>query len=226
MSDKKKDMDVERLCCMSDCLCKWVEKEIDCGMAGADIEKLGEVVDMIKDFAEAKYYCAQAEEKEIKKKYYCVLTEKMLEEPREEDMEMQYADGPWGYDNYRYQSSGKFAPKGHGTRYGYSRGQKGNTNGTTMDRGGNGDRSYPMGYPESRIPMNYNDPMSPYYGMEYVNGPWGHHESDYQGDMSMTPEEKMHHTMDNMKEMWKNADPNLKKEMKSDMTKLLNDVPV
>lgn len=62
------------------------------GIENVNTEELGEVVDMIKDLAEACYYCS--------------VTDAMDEYE------------PMGYDRWRY-ASGRFAPKGRGT-YGYT----------------------------------------------------------------------------------------------------------
>lgn len=64
-----------------------------------EVEVLGEVVDMIKDLAEAEEACMEA-------CYYETVTEAMTEDER------------MGYDRWRY-ASGRFAPKGRGT-YGYT----------------------------------------------------------------------------------------------------------
>lgn len=64
------------------------------------IEQMGEVVDMIKDLAEA-------EEKCVKACYYHTIINAMHDE----------SDDRYGYDHWRY-SSGRFAPKGKG-KYGY-----------------------------------------------------------------------------------------------------------
>lgn len=65
-----------------------------------EVEILGEVVDMIKDLAEAEEACMEA-------CYYETVTEAMTE-----------GEGRMGYDRWRY-ASGQFAPKGRGT-YGYT----------------------------------------------------------------------------------------------------------
>lgn len=61
------------------------------GIDNVNAEELGEVVDMIKDLAEACYYCS--------------IVDAMESES-------------YGYDRWRY-ASGRFAPKGRGT-YGYT----------------------------------------------------------------------------------------------------------
>lgn len=76
-----------------------VEAELSGGIENVNTEELGEVIDMIKDIAEAEESCMEA-------CYYEVVTEAMSD-----------YEGSQGYDRWRY-SSGRFAPKGRGT-YGY-----------------------------------------------------------------------------------------------------------
>lgn len=210
MYKEKREEHIERICCCKEKLLEWIGAEMSCGPEGACLDALGKLTDMVKDLAEAEAECAEACEKEAKEAYYWSIVEAMHSGERA------------GYDKYRYMSTGQYAPKGHGTRSGYS--TKGNPRGL-----GEPDHLPPhigrMGYPlpDDMIPPVYNDPYNPIYGQEDVGGPWYYHEGE---DRHMTQEEKVRSTMDNMKEMWHNADPALKKEMKSDMSNLINDIPV
>lgn len=78
-----------------------VESELAEGIQNVDTAEMGEVIDMIKDLAEAEKDCMKAA-------YYENVTEAMGEYEENERA---------GYDRWRY-SSGRFAPKGRGT-YGY-----------------------------------------------------------------------------------------------------------
>jgi len=76
-------------------------------------EEMGEVVDMVKDLAEAEYYARIAKameeadkEDEEEAKY---IMKKMKEEYGDEEGERRF------YDDYRYKGSGRFAPKGRGS---------------------------------------------------------------------------------------------------------------
>ena len=91
--------------------CEEASKSVEC----INTCELGAVVDMIKDLAEAEYYAyiakemkEVAEEEEAEEKYML----KSLKDEYGED------DGKRYYDMWRYKS-GKFAPKGRGTRRGY-----------------------------------------------------------------------------------------------------------
>lgn len=78
---------------------------------------IGEVVDMIKDLAEAEYYSkitkAMEEVKEEEEEEEKYMLRKMKDEYGEED-------GQRYYNEYRY-ANGRYAPKGRGSRRGYTR---------------------------------------------------------------------------------------------------------
>lgn len=100
-------MDVKRMYCMIEKLAECAEKQFDAGIENIDTSEMGQVVDMMKDLAEAMYYRE--------------LTKAMQEFDAEDVMEMldRYGDGRKFYDHYRY-ADGRFAQKGRGTyRRGY-----------------------------------------------------------------------------------------------------------
>lgn len=83
-------------------LIDWIKVESAKGFESPEeVEIMGEVVDMIKDLASAEKDCMEA-------CYYETVTEAMSEGEERK-----------GYDNWRY-ASGRFAPKGRGTRTGYT----------------------------------------------------------------------------------------------------------
>lgn len=90
-------MDVSRMHDMIEKLSECAKAELDKETEHIDADEMGKVTDMLKDLAEAMYYR--------------VLTEEM-----EEDGGRRF------YDDYRYKTTGRFAPKGKGTyvgRHGY-----------------------------------------------------------------------------------------------------------
>lgn len=76
-----------------------VKAQMAQGVECVDTEEMGEVVDMIKDLAQAEKSCMEAA-------YYELVCEAMQ------------GDDSYGYDRWRY-SSGRFAPKGRGSIRGY-----------------------------------------------------------------------------------------------------------
>ena len=100
-------MDIKSMHEMIEKLSEAAECEFSKGIANVDTCELDKVVDMMKDLSEAMYYRT--------------LTKAMQESDTEEIMEMfdKYGDdGKRYYDMWRYKS-GRFAPKGRGTRRGY-----------------------------------------------------------------------------------------------------------
>lgn len=101
-------MDIKRMHDMIEKLSECAKCEFDSGIENVNTCEMGEVIDMMKDLAEAMYYRT--------------LTKAMENAESEEVLEMfdRYNDDRRYYDHYRY-SDGRFAPKGRGT---YRRGYK------------------------------------------------------------------------------------------------------
>lgn len=144
--------------------------------------------------------------------------------------------GVMGYDNWKY-ASGRYAPKGHGHYVGHS--------GYTPDGmpiiGGEMDDYFdrmelydptrvsmmPMGYNSSN-PMQQH-PMSQ-YGTHYDNYLMSKkHYTETKDDRDKS--EMSHHAKEHMrgieytlKDMWQNADPSLRKELKTQMETLVSEM--
>lgn len=100
-----------------------IERLTDCTKSAIENDEvcvgkypISDVVDMIKDLNEASYYASivkameeAKKEDEEEEKY---MMKRFKEEYGEEDGEKRF------YDDWRYKSSGRFAPKGRGTRVG------------------------------------------------------------------------------------------------------------
>lgn len=110
-------MHIKRIHEMEEKLTEIALCEINKGIECVNTVEMGAVIDMIKDLA-----CAEKEAREAKE---------MEEEEEEEKKENEYflkmlkeehgmseEDGKRFYDAWRYKSSGRFAPRGKGTRYG------------------------------------------------------------------------------------------------------------
>ena len=109
-------MHIERIHKMQECLTEKAVNEFEKGIENVDTSEMGEVVDMIKDLAEAEYHSIISK-----------AMKKADEEEEEHDKELlkalkaEYGEegGRRYYDAYRY-ADGRFAPKGRGTyRRGY-----------------------------------------------------------------------------------------------------------
>lgn len=189
------------------------------GLKGVDTCEAGQIVDMIKDLAQTEKDCAEA-------CYYREVIGAMREHGFEGEFEIE-AEGRMGYDNRRY-ANGQYAPKGHGHYspvHGYTPSRMGYpTNQTGRDKTVNTSR---MGYP-----------MIPDYMMDDTHG---NHFDDYKMAKrhyteSKDPNEKMKmdhfakaHTdevVDSFKEMWDDASPETKKDMKGKLSKLVAEMQV
>lgn len=168
---------------------------------------LGEIVDMIKDLADAEKNCMEA-------CYYETVVDAMHEavEP------MGYSGssfnrvtkmgGSYGYDNRRY-SDGLFAPKGRGRRMGYMPGTQ-----TMID----GDGYMVDAMHDNRHGRAYN---------EYQDAKRHYHETkspEWHDKMKHKSEEHMHDTMDSLREMWHDADEDTKHKLKDSMSKLMQEM--
>ena len=97
---------------LSECACS----ELSSGIENVNTCEMGQVIDMIKDLADAEYHARiskameEAEEDEKEEEKYLL---KMFKDQYGEEDARRY------YDEYRYKS-GRFAPKGHGMRRGYN----------------------------------------------------------------------------------------------------------
>ena len=109
-------MHIERMHKMQECLTEKAVSEFEKGIENVDTSEMGEVVDMIKDLAEAEYHSiiskAMKKADEEEEEYDKELLRSLKAEYGEES-------GRRYYDQYRY-ANDRFAPKGKGTyRRGY-----------------------------------------------------------------------------------------------------------
>ena len=108
-------MHIERIHKMVECLTEKTLSELDKGVENVNTEEMGEAVDMIKDLCEAEYKAvivksmkkADEEEEEYNKELLRALKDEYGEE-----------GGRRYYDEYRYKTTGRYAPKGKGTYVG------------------------------------------------------------------------------------------------------------
>lgn len=119
-----------------------VKHEFEKGIECVNVEEMGEVIDMLKDIYEAKeklvkgcYYkqimtAMEKSEKEDERedKYFLEMLKKEYKDDYEK-MREEYGEGEETdrrfYDNYRYKSSGRFAPRGRGSYMPRSSGRRG-----------------------------------------------------------------------------------------------------
>lgn len=112
-------MDTKHIHCMLEDMAEYGKEMISCatGSGNVNLHDAMQIVDMVKDLADAEYHALIAremrkehEEEEEEEKYIL----RMLKE----EHGMSEEDSRRFYDAWRYKS-GRFAPKGRGTRRGY-----------------------------------------------------------------------------------------------------------
>lgn len=108
-------MHIERIHKMIECLTEKALSVLDSGAENINTAEFGEVVDMIKDLNEAEYRAvivkSMKEADEEQKEYDKELLRELKAEYGEEG-------GRRFYDEYRYKTTGRYAPKGKGTYVG------------------------------------------------------------------------------------------------------------
>ena len=233
LEDMKKSGSYEEIGAIKKDLIKIFDSEIHRkGVDDLDTKDCGEVVDMIKDLAEAEKACMEA-------CYYETII-KAMEKADEEGED----DGRMGY-NSRHYASGRFAPKGRGTRMGYMpetmRYPYFNDDNMIYE----GDmRSRRFGYQpsgagnrsQSGSRMGYDDmdwepdddPMQSREYNDYKRAKRHYTESKNVMDKQAMDEHAMKHmnqAMESFREIWKDADPAMRKRMKADLTALVGEMP-
>lgn len=235
LEDMKKSGSYDEICELKKDLVKIFASELHTkGVNDLDTKDCAEVADMIKDLAEAEKACMEA-------CYYETIV-KAMERADEEDDD----DGRMGY-NSRHYANGRFAPKGRGTRMGYIPNMMmqypyiyGYINDPDFEdkmaerygyqTSGAGNRSQSgsrMGYDDWDWDLDDDPKQSREYN-EYKRAKRHYTESKSPADKQQMDEHAMKHmnqAIDSFREMWKDADPTMRKRMKADLTALVGEMP-
>ena len=192
-------MHIERMHKMQECLTEKAVNELEKGVENVDTSEMGQVVDMIKDLAEAEYHSiiskAMKKADEEEEEYDKELLRSLKAEYGEES-------GRRYYDQYRY-ANGRFAPKGKGT-----------------DRRGYEEPPYMHMYPEAEHMRD----MDRDYGKMYYTEPMS--ESNYdRAKRNYTETKEMHknNTPEDKEHKMKSLD-SYTKELASDITGMVADM--
>lgn len=202
---EKTEAELQSIRMMKERLIEMCNAEVNKGCEAIDSKELGEAIDMIKDLAEADKACWSA-------LYYKKVVEAM-EKSEEEEETMQKVGYRMGMT-----SSG----------IGYSQG----SNSSNGNQGYNPNRSMTM-EDESQMPyiMAYTDGMMGYtpsgMGNRSQSGSRMGYWDDRMGyEEQMTPHERLNRTIENMRKIWSDADPEMKKKMKADLQNLINELKI
>lgn len=240
------------ICSMMEKLTEWSKCELDKGRDCVDTKEMGEAIDMIKDLAEAEEKCVKAayyktivkamkeEEEEMGRMGY--------DNWRTSSGRFAnkgtgvYRPGQSGRRGYPMPAEGdwrpEFGPWGdemHTKMMGYDGGSSGGRGGSQSgNRGGNSDGTGSSGMDGRR--MGYTDPdyerimHDERHGRPYREWQLSRRhytETKSEGDkkeMSQHAKEHMSDMVMSVKEMWSDADPELKTKMKADLTALMNEM--
>lgn len=207
--------------CMKEKLVRGLDYDMMCkGTDNMNVAVTGQIVDMIKDLAQAEKDCMEA-------CYYKTVVGAMDDYGFENEHEIEEY-GRMGYDTRRY-SSGRYAPKGAG-HYSPVHGRSGFTMPPATHIPPymmNGDYSHEhrMGYPNGGGEnYGYGRPMNDYKSAKRY----------YTETKDPKEKEKMDHhakehvmeTIGTFKEIWEDATPDLKRDMKGHLSKLVAEMQV
>ena len=221
---------IEKLCNIEEWLVNYIDREFgsqQCFEKSGELAVSGELIDMIKDIAEAKEKC-------VKAKYYETVTKAMEEYDEEEPEERQ------GYNNRRY-ANGRYAPTGRGEVRGYPMmphptplpvmGYP-NTPGGGSNNGNMSSSNNMTGTPSGRSGydpgMIYEFPPQSERGQHYDN--WREAKRYYTETRSEEHKKRMrehandyvNNTVAALLEIWNSADPDQKQYIKNNMTPLIS----
>lgn len=206
-----------KLCDMKDKLVTAMCDQLNMGIQSVNTHEAGEVIDMIKDLAEAEEKCWKA-------CYYKSIVEAMKNE--EEQYERMSPEERRGYDHWRY-SSGRFAPSGRGT---YSAGYRPMDDEWAEDMrvepwmSDGQNRSMPMSSPDR---YGYTPSMRGMKYDKYARARRGydeHKDAHSKTQMDESAKEYVVDMAESVREMWRDADPALRKEIKNHFVALTGEM--
>lgn len=197
---------------------RMIKEETAKGCLNINTTEMGEVVDIVKDFAETERNCLEA-------MYYKTVTEAM--EAKDYDP-MEPAER-LGYNNYHY-NNGRFAMKNTGHSVGYRPYLDQEPYVDEYLNNPNFKENMRMGYPMNDMSIMYNN--SSRYGRVYdgyrnAKRHYTEHKSNSDKmEMEKYSKEYLEDTIDALKEMWADGDPEHRKRIKEHLTQLINTMTV
>lgn len=201
---------VEKICELKKDLLEFLNETVDeRGLHCMDTEETGEVVDMIKDLADAEEKCWKAE-------YYKKIVEAMDDAEKEEELMMKlgtHYDDKMGYTPRRSASTGRYMPSStHSSRQGYSPMDLDNDN---VDWDGS--------YGRNRM-----DPYGSHFN-EWRDAKRSYTSTKSAEDKRRMDEHANEHVMasiSSLREVFREADPEMRRQVKQDLSSLVNEMKV
>lgn len=214
---------VNKICEMKEKLVSCMADQLNTGIQNVNTDEAGKVIDMIKDLAEAEEKCWKA-------CYYKSIVKAM--EEYDEGREYMDPEDRRGYDHWRY-SSGRFAPSGRGhyssgyrpmddmhdvdpwMNMGYDDGMRRDHDGQNRSRMEDAGR---YGYTPSMRGMKYDKYTRARRGYDE------HKDAHSKTQMDESAKEYVVDMAESVREMWRDADPALRKEIKNHFVALTGEM--
>lgn len=219
MHDNDGKMTLEKICTLLDIMTDGLKSATNQGLNNLDTHEAGQVADIIKDLSEAKKNLTDAEKNEWESCYYASIVKAMKDADERGDEEDRYGYIP--REAYRMGKRGmqrdriKRWVRDPDTFEDEMYDRAGYTPGRKMSRD---DRSS-----DNSSDERYGKPYR-----EYIDSRRHYSESKSQADkdmMEMYANEHLMDVMGSVREIYKTADPDMRKRMKSDLTKLVGEMP-
>ena len=219
MHDNDGKMTLEKICTLLDIMTDGLKSATNQGLNNLDTHEAGQVADIIKDLSEAKKNLTDAEKNEWESCYYASIVKAMKDADERGDEEDRY-----GYIPREASRMGKRGMQRDRIKRWVR--DPDTFEDEMYDRAG-----YTPGRKMSRDDRSSDNSSDERYGKpyrEYIDSRRHYSESKSQADkdmMEMYANEHLMDVMGSVREIYKTADPDMRKRMKSDLTKLVGDMP-
>lgn len=219
MHDNDGKMTLEKICTLLDIMTDGLKSATNQGLNNLDTHEAGQVADIIKDLSEAKKNLTDAEKNEWESCYYASIVKAMKDADERGDEEDRY-----GYIPREASRMGKRGVQRDRIKRWVR--DPDTFEDEMYDRAG-----YTPGRKMSRDDRSSDNSSDERYGKpyrEYIDSRRHYSESKSQADkdmMEMYANEHLMDVMGSVREIYKTADPDMRKRMKSDLTKLVGEMP-
>ena len=219
MHDNDGKMTLEKICTLLDIMTDGLKSATNQGLNNLDTHEAGQVADIIKDLSEAKKNLTDAEKNEWESCYYASIVKAMKDADERGDEEDRY-----GYIPREASRMGKRGMQ-------RDRIKRWVRDPDTFEDEMYERAGYTPGRKMSRDDRSSDNSSDELYGKpyrEYIDSRRHYSESKSQADkdmMEMYANEHLMDVMGSVREIYKTADPDMRKRMKSDLTKLVGEMP-
>lgn len=219
MHDNDGKMTLEKICTLLDIMTDGLKSATNQGLNNLDTHEAGQVADIIKDLSEAKKNLTDAEKNEWESCYYASIVKAMKDADERGDEEDRY-----GYIPREASRMGKRGVQ-------RDRIKRWVRDPDTFEDEMYERAGYTPGRKMSRDDRSSDNSSDERYGKpyrEYIDSRRHYSESKSQADkdmMEMYANEHLMDVMGSVREIYKTADPDMRKRMKSDLTKLVGEMP-